>query len=302
MSRPSKTTPLAAAFLLLAATTLSAQPAEEESDRQRPFYRVEAVVFTLAGGDSDAWPVDDLAGRATARDPAWAGFAREQALERARDEEAGEPSELQAALDAVDVIASLESGEESLTEALVYPEPWLALDTLSEPMDEAVQRLERSGAYAIRARLAWYQPLELSATGAAVRIHDEVVVAADWVSVTPYGRLLRDSRPVEEANELWPAFDYRLDGTIRLRQRQFMHADIDLAWRRPGTIGFASRPSIGAEGAFEVHRLEQSRTVRAERFEYFDSDWLGVLLRITPFQPEPGDEESEVASPGTDPA
>ena len=52
-------------------------------------------------------------------------------------------------------------------------------------------------------------------------------------------------------------------------------------------------PLQAVEPALEVHRLEQSRTIRPERFEYFDSEWLGLLLRVTPHEIDPVEEEAD---------
>lgn len=280
--------------LLLALAPAGALMAQDDASK-RAFYLVEAIVFTHAGGQSDSWPVDEPADYSAARDPKWRSFARVQEGERRRNERIPVDSEMKAALNMVETIASIESGERSLTEALLYPEPWLALDELSEPMVQALNRLEQSGAYQVRARLAWHQPVEGRTGNPAVRIHDERLVAVDWVTLSPTGRLLRDGRPVETAAGLAPALHYRLDGSIRLRQRQFMHADVTLDWRVPETVG--PSPSLFApfDAALQVHRLEQSRAIRPDRLEYFDSAWLGLLLRVTPYEfepaePDPGEE------------
>lgn len=277
---------------------LWAQTDGEETD----FYRVEAIVFTHAGRASDDWPQSSLADHSDAMDPVWRSFARNQRLERAEAETSVADSDLSAALNIVDAIAELESGEQPLDTALLYPDPWLALDALSEPMQQAGNRLERSGAYRVHATLAWHQGLDRAAQRQAVRIHDNHVLKVDWVTVTPTGRLFRGDDPVREASDLAPAFHFRLDGTIRLRKRQFMHADVDLGWRVRERIGPAAWPLLAADAEFSVHRLEQSRAIRSDRFEYFDSDWLGLLLRVSryelePADPGPEDSEAKAAAP-----
>ncbi|HSH27309.1 MAG TPA: CsiV family protein [Wenzhouxiangella sp.] len=282
--------------ILLAALTLTVQAAEalaQENANQGPFYRVEAIVFTHAGGSSDAWLAPGPAGHVDALDPAWKAFARQQELARAAGEERSSESELEAALNVVDALASLESGEESLIEALLYPEPWLALDELSAPMAQARSRLEQSGAFRVHAWLAWYQPLEQSTRPRAVRIHDNHPIAAQWITLAPTGRLLRDGRPVQAGKDLAPDFHYRLDGTIRLRQRQFMHADVIFDWRARQQTGPSAWPDRSNASELVVHRLEESRAIRPERYEYFDSEWLGVIVRVTPFQLEAVDTGAE---------
>ena len=276
--------------IMLALPLLGApvSPLLAQEDAEEPsFYRVEAIVFTHAGGRSDAWPVEEAADHSAALDPQWRSFAREQELDRAKDERDSTRSELETALSVVDTIASLESGEETLTEALIYPEPWLALDELSEPMSRARTRLEQSGAFQVRAWQAWHQPLDQDTRSRAVRIHDDRLIAIDWITLSPTGSLLRDGRVVRTVEDVTPAFHFRLDGSVRLRQRQFMHADVLLDWRIPLVPGVSPWPITPTERELEVHRLDESRTIRPGRFEYFDSEWLGLLLRITPYAPEP---------------
>lgn len=281
--------------------TLHAQTAVDETDAQeKDFYRVEAIVFTHAGGQSDEWPLENPTDHSDAIDPAWRAFAREQRLERAEEKTSVEDSDLSAALNVVDAIAELESGEQSLGEVLLYPDPWLALDELSEPMQRAASRLERSGAYRVQASLAWHQGLDRTTPRQAVRIHDDRILEVNWIKLTPTGRLLRDDRPVRAVSDLAPAFKYRLDGTIRLRERQFMHADVDLGWRVRERVGPAAWPLLTADAEFSVHRLDQSRTIRSDRFEYFDSDWLGLLLRVSRYELKAEDPAAENQDSGPD--
>ncbi len=290
--------PLLSTLLAILTVTVPALPSlaqENAPDGGRAFYRVEAIVFTHAGGDNDAWPLEQPADYSDALDPAWQAFAHRQALERAEDGNDSANSDLEAALSVVDTIANLESGEQTVTQALLYPEPWRALETLSEPMERARARLERSGAYRMHTWLAWYQPMGRGSRGQAVRIHDDQLIDVDWVSLSATGRLLRDGRPVETVEELTPAFHYRLDGSIRLRQRQFMHAGVKLDWRSTATVGPTPFPVAIRDAELEVHRLDQSRTIRPDRFEYFDSPWIGLLLRVTPYELDPPEEEAETS-------
>src|SRR5690625_6735358 len=83
----------------------------------------------------------------------------------------------------------------------------------------------------------------------------------------------------------------RLDGAVRLRRQRHVHADINLAWRipeqPPETRLFTPLEKI----TYLTHHLDESRAIRSNRFEYFDSGWLGVLLHVTPWlAPEEEDE------------
>jgi hypothetical protein len=115
-----------------------------------------------------------------------------------------------------------------------------------------------------------------------------------------------------------PRAETRVDGTVALVQRQFLHAEIDLHWREPvqrpglleparpdrGLEPFDASPDFvtrsndgrdaesmpralptGPEPDWQVHRLTQSRVIRADQWAYFDSDRFGVLLRATELPP-----------------
>ena len=110
-----------------------------------------------------------------------------------------------------------------------------------------------------------------------------------------------------------PQVTLRLDGTLALVQRQFLHADLDLRWRsvvqRPAAPDAPTDARIGATAdddrdppQFEVHRLQQSRVIRTDRWEYFDSQRFGVLLRITeldPLEPLPPPEPERAEDPSS---
>ena len=93
---------------------------------------------------------------------------------------------------------------------------------------------------------------------------------------------------------------YRIDGTVMLRRSRFLHLDLDIELRQavfneqpptpasiPGSENESNEPELPAPAAsFLIHHLKQSRQVKSERMEYFDSPVLGVLAWITPFEAE----------------
>lgn len=302
MKRPPYRLCLAAA-LILAACAATAQ--------QQGFYRVDVVVFTHADGQSDAWPDEDFEPFVEFVDPARAKWAREhdRASQSDADDDDGDEREIDNALEALETIASLERDEPSLVEALLYPDPWIAQDAPSDRMQPVLERLASRGAYRVRSHLSWYQPLGEESPARAVRIHGDRPIAADWITLSPTGQLSRRGRTVESAADLGVNIHYRLDGYLRLRQRQFMHADVELHWRARQSPGPAPMlmPPARDDSRFEQHYLQQSRTVRRGRFEYFDSEWLGLLLLVTeyaaPAQDEADDEGGDTgptAPPGAD--
>jgi len=108
---------------------------------------------------------------------------------------------------------------------------------------------------------------------------------------------------------------YQLDGSIQLRRSRFLHIDLDLEYRLPGPawdLAFPTRPedqleagfewlagtepvatppdTPGQESAeptpFEFYRLAQSRQIRSNTLQYFDSAYLGAIVRVTPIADE----------------
>ncbi len=294
-----KTCPYPILFLagLLALPLMSLAEAED------PYYRVEIIVFSHADGRSDARRQDTIEDfteltnpvqRAAALGPR-PGAEASDALDEERTER-DRQAELDAVLDLIDTLADLESDE--LAPALpTWPEPYLALESLSPRMEAALSRLWDSAGHDVLAWRAWHQPLAPQTSGERVRVHDDVVVAAEWVEIMPTGipalAKLADGGP----GTLEPRFHYRLDGGIRLRQRQFLHLEAELHWRVPpvNRRPWLPGPEFIEDAAYEIHRLSQSRTVRPDRLEYFDSSWLGLLVLIEELEPLDGGERDESA-------
>jgi len=121
------------------------------------------------------------------------------------------------------------------------------------------------------------------------------------------------------ANYRQPLF--QLDGTVRMRRSRFLHLDLDLEYRLPGPawdrefdtlkpgfewVGSAPAPVMPAQAVptdattlvldpvleppfaepFELYRLQQSRQIRSNTLQYFDSAFLGAIVRVTPIAAE----------------
>lgn len=290
---------LRALLVVLPFVALAGSSVAQDSEERR-FYRVELIVFTHAGGEFDAWPVEDLpALPADAHDPEWKRFNREQNDSSRDAPDASSNADLRSVLEVAEALERLEEGQTPLTELLIYPDPWLAVDKLSEPMEQALKRLQNSPGHHVHHWLGWHQPLEPSRTG-TVRIHDDRPLGADWIALTPYGRPQRNGQSVTTARQLFPQFRYRLDGTIRLRQSQFMHAEVSLYWHAPQTTGPLAILTAEPAAALSRDHLQQSRTIRPDRLEYFDSPSLGLLLKVTPWAVDADGVDEERATTESD--
>ncbi len=217
------------------------------------------------------------------------------------------------------------NGESPLDED--QPElPWagvIPVEDKGDSMLEAWRRLRLSAPFRPEQYLSWEQsadePFPL------LRIHDLEVILID----DPYAELRgpkMDQLESDESGEVPDVVDmgiesgsvdseeepglpdptlyYRLDGTVMLRRSRFLHLDLDLELRQAifddqplaaAPIGNTEDDPVEPEPplptSFLVHDLKQSRQVKSQRMEYFDSPVLGVLLWITPFELEDATEE-----------
>ncbi len=265
---------------ILSCMTLLMLPVMLAADVATPHYRVEVIVFTHAEGRSDARDMQQLDDFSALTDP----LARARKTTESSADELSRQTELDAVLELIDTLDGLEEGN-LMPELPVWPEPYLALERLSPKMERALARLNDSSGHDVLSWRAWHQPLERGSAGERVRIHDDEPVAVDWLKLTPVG--------IQPVSDLEPTFHYRLDGGVRLRQRQFMHLESNLQWRIEqvaspwmSPLEFHDEPT----GGFRVHRLSQSRTIRPGRLEYFDSNWLGMLVLIEPIDPLDGSD------------
>lgn len=300
--------------LALAAVAAGAQAPDRSAGaapEYPPVYRVELIVFEHVGGGSDrrraAGPVDFTA-RLNPLVVARANDAVDEALAMLRT---GALPMLPDPNAAGDDAPRLTSQSETL---VPIPPPFAALARLSGPTGRALDRLVGSAAHQPVATRAWIQLAARGRAGPPVRIHDATPVTTlpparglppffpSWLAL-PAGasedgerRLFRPAPPRLAI--------YRLDGTARLRRRQFLHLDLDLVWQqREPAVG--PRPAAAADTdprhpqPWLLHRLRQSRVVEPGRLEYFDSSRFGVLALVTRFEqvvPEP-EEAAETVVP-----
>jgi hypothetical protein len=253
---------------------------------------VEILVFIHERGGSDAWPVArDLA---SLRDFSFALLDPVERRWQAAGTARSELEELFAAWPGLDsatrrvlferlsselrTVVNLDTG--------VPPSPWWPdpmIDRLDgfNQLSRSAQRLDRHSDYRLISQRAWRQALAPAARTPHLRINGGAPLWIDW---TAPPRIQRGPGwRIDPALGLPPTV-WQLEGQLRLVQRQFTHIEIDLTWRQPAasTLG-PLRSEFLAPYGYAEHRLVESRSVQRERIEYIDSGWLGVLVRIAPF-------------------
>lgn len=267
--------------------------------------RVEVLVFKYSNGQADAWPVDRLEDFSALPDPrrrallaAWTARYREyddegdapEALPPERREEpspdldlthwslpeaapSGEPP---VSAPAAAVVRTL--GEDP--HGPVWPERFVQQGSLSSGMQRAHDRLRNSPNHEVLSATSWLQTLDRRSTPPAVRVRDDSPLSVAWLNppVAPFSIDDALTHPLQ-----MPESVYRLDGSVRIRQRQFRHADLNLVWSQRQRQAITVAPTDTAR--YEIHRMQLSRPIQLGRMEYFDSAWLGVLILVEPWQP-----------------
>lgn len=210
--------------------------------------------------------------------------------------------------------------EEDLSNAVIH------IEEMSANMQDAWRRLRLSGPFRPEQYLSWEQgsrepfPLlrvhDLEAVliedpdadirAALKEVEQELLLLDEqgtgglpWRRAGPAGIDMDDLLPL-------PVTYYRLDGTVKLRRTRFLHLDLDIQLREVFYEETAPEPSLPAvddtpllpeaepaeepieEPAerFRIYRLHQSRQVKTERMEYFDSPVIGVLAYLTRIEAE----------------
>lgn len=121
---------------------------------------------------------------------------------------------------------------------------WRALPAAQLTMGGAVQRLRNSARYRPLLHVGWVQPLDNADRGAAVHVFSGMTGARD------------DS--VSQS---------LINGTIAVRRGRYLHADIDLVYKKDVTA-----------------RLTHSRRLRSKEVHYIDHPLFGVILSVSPVE------------------
>ncbi len=205
-------------------------------------------------------------------------------------------------------------------------EPWadvIAVESMSDVMLEAWRRLRLSALFRPEQYLSWEQSADEPFP--SLRIHDlEVLLIddpyadlreTDAIEVEKEGKTVvftdrgyklpgnniepAGGESAEDPELPEPTLFYRIDGTVMLRRLRFLHLGLDLELRQavfdeqlptpaPSVSGEteSGKPELPLPTSFLIHKLKQSRQVKSQRMEYFDSPVLGVLAWITSFELE----------------
>lgn len=186
----------------------------------------------------------------------------------------------------------------------------MQLDVMSSIMQETMRRLRLSADFHPMLFASWeqsridYHP--------PVRIHDEELIASQLHF--PYDIAFVDLRELDIFEDYHAPY-FRLDGTVQLQRTRFLHLNIDFEYRQdllarhvvtdPSSMTREKNIVMGMAGSSQndepeqvdaefpddvlapspgpalVHSLKQSRQIRTDQMQYFDSPFLSVLVRVT---------------------
>jgi len=262
--------------------------ATQASAYDEPVYRVDVIVFAHNGGQSnlhfsaqasDFSDYPDLIANKRAVNLSTSSSTHQTPTAR----QAG-----QRALATIDRIRALENRNDqsqrptdgpTLLNGLSFPPTFIALDELSSQMLDSWERLKGSARHTPLLWRSWYQPLSAGNRGRWLRISGGQLLGIDWLQAEVIMASLLPEHPPYPFR--LPRTRHQLDGIVRLRQRQFMHIDLELV-RQVRTNASLSPLRLNAQQpeGFSRHVIEQSRAIRPDRIEYFDSSLLGVLILV----------------------
>ncbi len=176
------------------------------------------------------------------------------------------------------------------------------LDVMSSTMRDSWRRLRLSASYRPLLFAAWeqsridYHP--------PVRLHDEELIAEHLQFQYPVAFV--DLQSMDMFEDFLAPY-YRLDGTVQLVRSRFLHLNLDLEYRqdllpRPVSEQALQEPPVprvvnndamietselleevmeSSPGPALVFSLNLSRQIRTGQMQYFDTPYLGVLIRVT---------------------
>ena len=179
----------------------------------------------------------------------------------------------------------------SLDDPMVSAAP-MKLEVMSSTMQDAWRRLRLSANFRPLLFVAWeqsridYHP--------PVRVHDDELVAEHLEF--PQQIAFIDLQSLDMFDHYLAPY-YRLDGTVQLVRSRFLHLNLDLEYRQD-LLPRATELPASREEAIErsvqpgqildrtpgpalVHALLQSRQIRRDQMQYFDTPFLGALVRVT---------------------
>jgi hypothetical protein len=184
---------------------------------------------------------------------------------------------------------------------------WLAPNQLRLNAEE--QKLAASAGYHPLLHIGWIQPLDSSGHGTPIHIYDGMQpqgsaatssaapVSPGAAVAPPFGAQSPPAAGDTPANAAEAPPPHTLDGTFTLWQGRFLHADVDLGYRRTyvppppaatvppaADAAQAATPPASPEPVTLYVRMTESRRLRSDELHYLDHPLFGVLMTVSPYE------------------
>ena len=155
------------------------------------------------------------------------------------------------------------------------------------------QRLDKSRRYRVLLHLGWRQPGLAAADARAIRIRGGRFYDSSYASIDEALR----SDPTAAGSARTRGL-HELEGWIRISLSRYLHTEANLVLREPANpeqladtrdnLGNGSLESLQQKLLIN-YPLQEKRRMRSKRLHYLDHPEYGLVVLITPWQPETAD-------------
>jgi hypothetical protein len=281
--------------LILSAALWPALAADDAASDTTTLFRVELIVFENldpAALQAEQWPDDP------GKPP----------LDRARE------------LNDLTAAAAPPAAAPASAQAAPTPPAWRWLAPNQLRLNAQEQKLTASGRYRPLLHIGWIQPLDNSGHGIPIHLYDGMqpqgsAAASPTAPAAPAPEPGTAPPPAPPGAAVAPPFGapaaagdapanaaeepppHTLDGTFTLWQSRFLHADVDLGYRRtyvpappastvPPAADAAQAvvPPASPEPVTLYVRMTESRRLRGDELHYLDHPLFGVLVTVSPYE------------------
>lgn len=203
-------------------------------------------------------------------------------------------------------LAIEELGSYQLRRAGGVPAHFTLLDERAFQLGTEAERVNRSSHYDLLYHTGWRQPGLPADKAIAVRIGKPFTDSpfVDTVEVIRGLNVSEKSVPHELTLVTAPRPQVngrQLDGTVKLILARYLHVETDLIYLVPNKGGDnASTQAAGAPDStglelrskpdYYLLHMNESRRMRSNEVHYLDHPMFGIIVRVTPYKPEPVSE------------
>ncbi len=203
------------------------------------------------------------------------------------------------------------------------PTAFRLLDVDELKLDADVSRINKAEDLQLLSHFGWRQPGLPQQGALAIRLDQPLL---DRIQAMNEAAALKEGQPVEVDNSESVTEKPQIEGTLRLILSRYLHIETDLLLKEPldgqpmyndaqqanvvifsepampasGAPGRAAQPDLfamaqenAAQAPYRVYFMHQSRRMRSGELHYLDHPLFGMLIKVTPFQPQVAQAEAQ---------